>query len=83
MKLAKSRKWTDAEVLEAKQYIQQQRPGLWERLIEIEIATGDFRDLDEFHILSGLISIMHPECEGNERIDLLVALRMLWTAESR
>ena len=75
MKIAKSRKWDQAEVEEAVAALKK-RPGLWEELVRIEATTGEFgfdgAGLEEMRIISRL----HPDCELNERTGLLLAIRL-------
>lgn len=75
MKIAKTRDWTAAEVLAAKEYIQEMRPGLWEKLLGVEATTRDFRELDIAHIAKGLLHLLHPECDGVQIPQLFGALR--------
>lgn len=81
MKIAKSRQWGREEVQAAKRDILKKKPGLWERLKEIEVATGDFSNLREWHLLCGVVAASHPECEGNEITDMVLELRKVWSTE--
>ena len=74
MPIAKSRKWTEAEIQDGIAAIKS-HPGLWEEVENIEKATGEFTDteagLQEYRILKRL----HQETMLNELADLYAAIR--------
>ena len=80
MKIAKSRKWTQAEVEEAIAVLKSE-PGLWEELERIEATTGEFRDVDAGFQEQRIVTRLHPECELNEITDLLLAIRLFRRAK--
>jgi hypothetical protein len=79
MKIAKSRAWTQGEIDQAIAAIKRV-PGLWEELMQIEAATGDF-NVDAGLKAERIIMQLHPECELNEITDLKIASRLSRRAE--
>lgn len=76
MGIAKSRNWTEVEVLEVVAAIKME-PGLWEELEYIEKTTADFRDTDLVKREWAVLKKFHPdpECELNEMSQLYGAIR--------
>lgn len=74
-KLAAKRDWKEEEALEAKAFIQKERPGLWEQLLKVEATTRDFNDLEIAYLTLGMLDRLHPECEGIQTSQLFSALR--------
>jgi hypothetical protein len=75
MKIAKTRKWTEAEVEEAVAALKK-HPGLWEELERIEATTGEFGDVEAGLEEMRIAKRLHLDCELNEITDLLLAIRL-------
>jgi hypothetical protein len=80
--LENKRQWTDDDVVDAKAYYDEHRPGLWQQLCDVENTTRDFRGLDITHIAKALLSRLHPDINVVERGHLWLRLRMLMRDEN-
>ncbi len=67
------REWKSEEILAARDYLIGRRPGLWEKLKEVEATTKDFRDLEITELALGALLHLHPE--PSELSQLFRALR--------
>ena len=74
---AKSRDWTDSEVQEAAAFVRNERPDVWQKLLDVERTAGDYHGVEEKNTEWRLLHQLHPECELNELTDMFLKLRKL------
>ena len=57
---AKTRKWTDAEVLAAISHIQKSNRSLWDDIVKTESTTGDFSKTDTYSKCMTILFGLYP-----------------------
>lgn len=73
--------WTSSDVFEAKKFIDKECPSAWEKLVEIEATTQDFRDVELAHVIQSKLRKKYADYDPLEVVTLLGELRELMRRE--